>query len=251
MKQARSLHQRKNRYRERAFLVEGVRLFLDALDAEAVPQRVFVRESDSTDQLDHALSRLQAQQVPVHRCTENVINVVADTQTPQGIIAIFGFPDLPIVEPTDDPLILVLDGLKDPGNAGTLMRAALGAGVAVLLVSAGTVDPYSPKVVRAAMGAHFRLPLRQFDWSDIPGTLLDCADRYAADAGAPTSYDHVNWRDSCALIVGGEASGLSQEAHRIATRTVSIPLSGGLESLNVGVAGAVILFEAARQRRSQ
>jgi TrmH family RNA methyltransferase len=251
VKYARSLHVRKNRYRERSFLVEGVRLVLDALDAGAVPSRVYLREAFANDQVNDAVKRLATSQVPVHRCTDAVITAIADTQTPQGVVAVFPFPDLPARADLATPLLLVVDGLKDPGNLGTLMRAALGAGVTGLYLSPQTVDPYAPKVVRAAMGAHFRLPLLRFNWDDVPKIMLECANRHAAEACAKVAYDQVDWRQPSALMVGSEAVGLSKEARTLATRSVAIPLSGGLESLNAGIAGAVILFEAARQRRSQ
>ncbi len=251
VKYARSLHARKSRYRERAFLVEGVRLFSDALGSGAIPSHVFIDQTRIELDLMRALEGLDAQGTHVYPVDEGVIQAIADTQTPQGIVAVFGFPDLSIPIDTANPLLVIADGMKDPGNLGTLMRAALGAGVQGIFLSPETVDPYSPKVVRSAMGAHFRLPIRSFGWGTLPELLVDSAQRLAADARAQTAYDQINWTQSTVLVVGSETDGISEEARLYAPERISIPLEGGLESLNAAVAGAVILFEAARQRRMQ
>lgn len=197
------------------------------------------------------LETLTSHGIIVHPSTHRVIRAIADTETPQGIIAVFSFPELAIDFGAHQPLLIVADGLKDPGNLGTLMRAALGAGADALYFSAHTTDPFSPKVVRAAMGTHFRLPLRSFDWSNPPAELSLCEQIVTAEASAMNVYDAVDWRHSTALVVGSETEGISDEARDHATMSVSIPLAGGLESLNAAIAGAVILFEAARCRRTQ
>lgn len=251
VKHARSLKARKIRQRERAFLVEGVRLFLDALDANADPQRVFFDPDATPEPLLHQLEALDSRGIAVHPSSNRVIRGISDTETPQGIVAIFSVPHLEIDFRGRQPLLVVADGLKDPGNLGTLMRAALGAGVDALYFSANTTDPFSPKVVRAAMGTHFRLPLRFLDWSSPPDAISRCEQIVMAEASATKTYDAVNWRNSTVLVVGSETGGISGGARDRATMSVSIPLAGGLESLNAAIAGAVILFEAARCRRTQ
>ena len=180
-----------------------------------------------------------------------MINTVADTQTPQGIVAIFPIPDLEVSGGGAVPLFVVADGIKDPGNLGTLMRAALAAGVSAIFTSAETVDPFSPKVVRAGMGAHFRLPHQTVDWQSPPPLLTNCHLKVIAEANASTDYVEMDWTQSAVLIVGSETGGITEGARRFATSSTSIPLFGHVESLNAAVAGAVILFEAARQRRTQ
>ncbi len=251
VKYARSLHQRKNRYRERAFIVEGTRAFHDAIDSGASPQQVFFDTSRADPSTLALLEQLDTQGIRIHPTNETVISAVADTQTPQGLVAIFEFLDLELQPGSDPLLVVVADGIKDPGNLGTLMRAALGAGCHALFVSPETTDPYSPKVVRAGMGAHFRLPLRTVEWSAPPDVILGCAHRFAAEASGDANYDRVDWSEPSILIVGGETGGITKTARPWVSETVAIPLRGGLESLNAAVAGAVILFEAARQRRTQ
>ncbi len=124
VKYARSLHTRKHRRQERAFIVEGERLFLDALDADAIPLRVFVDLERVHDEVRETLEGL-SESVPVHPCSDAVIKAVADTQTPQGIVAIFPIPNQALSDSIAAPLFVIADGIKDPGNLGTLMRSAL------------------------------------------------------------------------------------------------------------------------------
>lgn len=251
VKFARSLKRRKVRSEERAFLVEGVRLFADALDAGATPSLLFISvdsEQPALRELAGTAHRRGARVVPV---TETVLSTLADTQTPQGIVGVFPFPDLePQIDTGTPPLFVIADGIRDPGNLGTLIRAALGAGAHALYVGPGTTDPFAPKVVRAGMGAHFRLPIHRWEWSAPDPRVARCDLRAAATAHASTDYDAVDWTTAACVIIGSEATGLSPAAREFASATIRIPLAGGLESLNAAMAGTVILFEAARQRRA-
>jgi TrmH family RNA methyltransferase len=130
-----------------------------------------------------------------------------------------------------------------------LIRAAAGAGVSATYVTPGTVDPYHPKVVRAAMGAHFRLPILPLDAAALAGIVARIPTRVVADAAARRTYDDVDWTGPSALVVGAEAEGAGTATRQVATDVVRIPLAREVESLNAAVAGAIILFEMARQRR--
>jgi TrmH family RNA methyltransferase len=251
VKFARSLAHRKVRHRERAFVVEGVRLFEDALSAGFRPLRLFFDPSRIENTLIQRLQTLSADDTLVHEVTPAVIAAIAETDSPQGIAAIFKFPDVPIVQGVDASLFVVADGIKDPGNLGTLLRSAAAAGAHAVFVSPRTTDPYAPKVIRAAMGAHFRLPIRSLDWDALDPMLGSCAQRLGAEAGQGVPYDTVDWRQPTALILGSEATGISDRAARQLSGYVTIPMHGEVESLNAAVAGAVIRFEAARQRRRQ
>ena len=141
------------------------------------------------------------------------------------------------------------DGIQDPGNLGALLRSAEAVGVAQVLCAGGTVDAYSPKVVRAAMGAHFRLAVEQdLGWEQVGEWLAFVDHVYAADAEAAMPYYAADWRQPSALIIGNEARGLSDEARALGGKPIGIPMRGRAESLNAAVAGSVILFEALRQR---
>ena len=170
----------------------------------------------------------------------------ANTQTPQGVLAVAPFVQLP----SRPGLCLIVDGLRDPGNLGTILRSAEAAGVGEVLLAPGSVDAYNPKVVRGAMGAHFRLPVAGLDWPAI-GEKVAGRPVWLADAQGETPYDAVDWTEPATLIVGGEAAGAGREAAELATGNISIPMAGGTESLNAAMAATAILFEAARQRRSR
>ena len=149
--------------------------------------------------------------------------------------------------------VFIPDGVRDPGNLGSMLRSALAAGVQALLLPRGAVDAYAPKVVRAAMGAHFHLPILSLAWDEIAG-LLDKTRHegdlrvYLADAAAGEPYFRCDLSRPLALIVGGEAEGAGEAARRLANTTLLIPMASGVESLNAAAAAAILLFEIARQR---
>jgi TrmH family RNA methyltransferase len=242
----RSLSRRDTRAAERAFVVEGLRAVRDGLLAGERPHLLLLRQDDRADLLLHELD--VAPDDPVLRRVEpRLFDKLSEVQAPQGVLAVFPWPEV-LVRDTATPLMLVLDRLRDPGNLGTLLRAAAGAGVTAVYLTPESVDPWNPKVVRAGMGAHFRLPLLAFD--DAAAGLRHALPlRAATAANAPVAYDAVDWTQPAALIIGGEAEGVSPELAAWASQAVAIPLAGNVESLNAAVAGSILLFEAARQRR--
>lgn len=242
----RSLSRRDTRAAERAFVVEGLRAVRDGLLAGERPRLLFLRQDDRADLLLKELD--VAPDDPVLRRVEpRLFDTLSEVQAPQGVLAVFPWPHVP--EPdTPTPLVLVLDRLRDPGNLGTLLRSAAGAGVSAVYLTAESVDPWNPKVVRAGMGAHFRLPLLPFEHA--AATLQqELPLRAATAANAPVAYDEIDWAQPAALIIGGEAEGVSPQLAAWASQEVAIPLAANVESLNAAVAGSILLFEAARQRR--
>jgi len=236
----------KERRGARSLVLEGVRLVADALDSGAELRLALYAPDQlgATPEGAALLDRL-AGRPNCLEATPGVVAAAADTQHPQGVVAAAAWPDL---EPQGG-VRLVLDAIQDPGNVGTLLRSAEAAGAGLVLCAPGTADPYSPKVVRAAMGAHFRLPiLADADWDAIGYELGGSALVYAADAGASMPYYAADWKQPAALIVGSEAHGVSAAGLALATHRINIPMLGRAESLNAGVAGSVILFEALRQR---
>jgi TrmH family RNA methyltransferase len=257
VKLARALSKRRDRQRERAFMLEGVRALGEAVAAGAMPRAIFIcrdllGEGEAQDRLLVALSELRegpAHNMRVLEVTPEVMKAVSETETPQGIAAIMAFPER-TPPTTGTPLIVIADGVRDPGNMGTLLRTALGAGATAVYTTPATVDLYNPKVVRAAMGAHFRLSLRaNVGWEALDELLADCDAVWGADADADLIYTDADWKRPAALIIGSEDRGITVEARARCTELLSIPLAANLESLNAAVAAAIILFEAARQRR--
>jgi TrmH family RNA methyltransferase len=244
---ARSLHRRAVRHREKRFIVEGVRLIEEMILAGQEPAFFFYTGEGSEDARAGALvEALASSGAEVVGVSEDVMRFMADTETPQGVLAVAPFPD---VVTQGSHLSLVLDGVRDPGNLGTILRSAEAAGVGLVITMHGTVDVFGPKVVRGGMGAHFRLSVRgDCSWREVMD-LLQERQVLVADPRGEQSYDEVDWSQPSALIVGGEARGPSAEARQRCDATVGIPMRAGVESLNVAVATSIILFEAARQLR--
>jgi TrmH family RNA methyltransferase len=247
VKYVRSLYRRRARYRERRFVIEGVRLVGEALRAGIVPALIFYSEGmDATPGGGELLGEAQKRGLTTFAVSERVMKAMADTVSPQGVLAVVPFVEL--APPPGPSLSLVVDGLRDPGNLGTILRSANAAGVEQVILAPGTVDPYNPKVVRGAMDAHFRLPIVALSWPEIAEALIG-VQILLADVRGKQDYYEVDWSQLSALIIGDEAHGASQEARELAAATITIPMHGGAESLNAAVAASVILFEAARQRR--
>jgi TrmH family RNA methyltransferase len=247
IRRARSLLRRKGRTEERAFLVEGVRAVRDIVAAGVRPTVVYIREDEDWHEW---VPRLQGG--PLRVVTADVLSSMSDVPHPQGVIAVVPMDALSTQPRHDvwrDDLILVADGVADPGNLGTLLRSAAGAGVTEVLVSPQSVDPFNPKVVRAAMGAHVLVSPRQAPLEDIASRISQLPLIVLADAQGHLVEEQIPWTQPCALIVGGEARGAGSVLASLANAYVRIPLARNLESLNAGVAGSHLLLEAARQRR--
>jgi TrmH family RNA methyltransferase len=249
IKEARKLQRRRDRYARGEVLIEGVRLVRDAWQAGATLRQVFftpelLEDQSATAELIEELAAAHVELVP---CSAAVFATLSETMTPQGIVATVTMPRVAL--PTKRTLTLLLDQVRDPGNAGTLLRSAAAVGVDVVIFGPETVDPFNEKVMRAGMGAHFRLPIRTLDrWEDAGEWFENDYPFYLADAAGEVEYDAIDWSAEATLVVGGEASGASEWARQRAVAIV-IPMEGATESLNAAVAGSVILFEAARQRR--
>jgi TrmH family RNA methyltransferase len=249
VKYVRSLHRRSVRHRERQFIVEGLRLVEEMKEAGHEPAFVFHTEAFADRPRGRVLvDTLRASKADVVVVSEHVMQAVADTKTPQGIVAVLPFPE---ISSHESSLILVLDRLRDPGNLGTILRSAEASGTQEVISVKGTVDVFSPKVVRAAMGAHFRLPiLYDCAWDEVEGELGG-RQIFVAQPAGKIAYYEVDWTRPSSLIVGEEAHGVGVAARRLATGSISIPMRATAESLNVAVAASIILFEAARQRARQ
>jgi TrmH family RNA methyltransferase len=245
IKYTRSLGRRRVRRREGRFAVEGTRLVEEATRAGLRPVfALYTQAWAETSAGEGVLPALSEAEEGCWLVSEAVLAACSDTQSPQGVLLV-----LPFVQIAPQPgLCLVLDQLRDPGNLGTILRSAKAAGVGEVMLTPGTVDPYSPKVVRGAMGAHFYLCVSSLAWPAIAKRLAGRA-VWLADMAGDAAYDAVDWVQPAALIVGGEAAGAGEEADRLASGRVTIPMASQVESLNAAMAATVILFEAARQRR--
>lgn len=234
---------RRFRYRERSFVTEGTRWLQEWLGHGAPLQRVFYT-SDWADTPQHR-PLLDALAAPAVLVSDDVMAAMSDTETPPGVLVQAPMPDL--LPPAQGSLYLLLDGVANPGNLGTMLRTAVAAGVDAVLLGPGCVDSYNPKVVRGGMGAHLRLPILQLDWPAIAQVVAHTS-VWLAEAGANTRYTTVNWTRPATLVIGNEARGPSVAARALVSDSITIPMAAETESLNAAVAAAIILFEAARQR---
>lgn len=236
----------RTRKKERLFVVEGVRLVEEALIANS-KTRLLLYEDNLGKRGMKLVDSFIDKGVQVKQVTPQVMNSVSDTETPQGILAVLSMKLLPVPEKLD--FMLILDGVRDPGNLGTMLRTASAAGVGLVYILAGSVDVYSPKVVRAAMGTHFQIPIRSGGWDQVRDYLKDKSMHvYLAEAGGGVSFNKVDLCESVAIIIGGEAEGAGETARGIADKIIHIPMPGTTESLNAAAAAAVLLFEVVRQR---
>jgi len=235
----------KERHEAQAFLAEGVRLVEEAF-AAAWPFRFVLYSDELSERGNKLIEKLANKKVEIEKVESGLLQSLSETETPQGIIAILNDSRIPIPESPD--FILIPDSIRDPGNLGTLLRSADAAGVQAVWIPPETTDAFAPKVIRAGMGAHFRLPIQTLTWDKIhEGTRG--LHVYLADMNGQSCWE-TDFRRPLALIIGGEAEGARNEARKLANASVKIPMAGGAESLNAAVAGSVLIFEVTRQRKT-
>lgn len=249
---ARKLMKRGIRDARREFLVEGAMGVEQALQNGGRMIALFVDESgNNIAELSRAA---RARKVPVMEVAEPVMRAIASTATPPGLVAVCEFVDWGAADLLRRKLslVVVLAGVRDPGNAGTIVRSCAAIGVDALFLGDTTVDIYNPKFVRATAGSMFNLPFARN--VEIPWLLEELGkgalNRIAADPKGDVVYDQVDLNVPTAFILGNEARGVAPGVAEACDALVSIPMTDAVESLNVGMAATVLLFEAARQRRA-
>jgi RNA methyltransferase, TrmH family len=236
----------KERREAGAFLAEGVRLVEDALAAGWQFQYVLF-SADASKRGKKLIEQIIASGVETEEVVPDILRSTGETETSQGIVAVLKLPANDCVQIGALDFVLIPDQIRDPGNLGTLIRSAAAAGAQAVFIPPETTDPFAPKVVRAGMGAHFRVQVCSLGWDEIQPRLAGLT-TYLAGADGKTSCWQADFRSPLALIVGGEADGASEPARNLAKTVVNIPMPGKIESLNAGVAGAVLMFEVVRQR---
>lgn len=235
----------RSRKTEAVFVAEGVRLIEEAanvhwpMDFILFDQTLSERGLALIDQIE------KEQRCDVFEVTPNLMAEISDTETPQGILAVLQERYLPL---PDQPAFLILaDQVRDPGNMGTLLRTAEAAGADGVLLTPGTVDAFSPKVVRSGMGAHFHLPIYALPWEEIT-PLIKSLPVFLASAEDGIPLWEADFKQPCVLLIGGEAFGATPMGEELATNRVTIPMSGRAESLNAAIAAGILIAEVLRQR---
>jgi TrmH family RNA methyltransferase len=233
------------------FVIEGLKMFEEARDLQLL-KKAYVSESfyqerlterpDFFDQLDYEI------------VADAVFKEVSETKTPQGILGTVEQAEYNLEDMVNAPdsCLLLLEDIRDPGNLGTMIRTAEGAGITGIIFGDSTVDIYNPKVIRATMGSIYRVPFYMAPdfYETIDKVKAHGITIFAAHLmGIP--YDtEGSFRGRCAFLIGNEANGLSERASNAADTRIKIPMAGKVESLNAAVAAAILMYEAARQRRS-
>ncbi len=242
---------KKLRDSEKVFLIEGPRMFREVPKSsllEIYATRSFMEKEEESVKEKAASSGIMPEFL-----SDAVFEYVSDTKTPQGILCVVRQTEKSLGEVTggDNPLLLVLDNIQDPGNLGTILRTAEGAGITGIIMSGDCADVYNPKTIRSTMGSIYRMPfvyvkelteiIRRLQQEDF------CF--FAAHLEGSSSYDEVCYRGKSAFLIGNEGNGLKKEVAECADQYIKIPMCGQVESLNAAVAASVLMFEAARQRR--
>ena len=246
--------ERRFRARERAYVVEGARWMRELVAAQLTPRALFATTAWLESNEGRALPAALGAAVPV---SDAIMAAMSDTETAPGVLAVL--PIDPRPWPHAPTLLVILDAVGNPGNLGTILRAASAAGADGVLLGPGCVDPWNPKAVRGSMGALLRLPLRSASWEEIgeeigaetgeeSGGSAAGLDVWLAAATGGEAYTTVDWRRPSAILIGGEAHGAGAAAQALAGGRVTIPMRDATESLNAALAAGIILFEAARQR---
>lgn len=227
------------------FVVEGIRLVEEAV-AAGWQSHLCLYTPDQSERGAALLDELRTAGTQVEPVAEHVMKAVSDTQSPQGVLLVIEQHTLPL--PQNLQQLLVLDHIQDPGNAGTLLRTAAAAGFDAVLLTEGSVDPFSPKVLRAGMGAHFRLPVAMLAAQEV---VELCRSReitlWTASVHGGQSCFQADLRSALAIVIGSEAHGVGDPL-QVVSHKLHIPMPGGGESLNAAAAGAVLMFETVRQR---
>lgn len=245
------------------FLVEGIRMFREAPFSQV--KEVYMTESffgkyASEDCVVRFKAYMTYDGVPVKKdgpfvtlVSDECMQKMCDTVTPQGVMAVVQCNKYDVKEMLtgEDAFILMIENVQDPGNLGTMIRTAEAAGVTGVIMSHGTVDVYSPKVIRSTMGAIYRMPVAYVP--DMP-SQVDAMKRlginvYAACLDGAVDYTEPDYSGRCAIVIGNEGNGLTREAVDSATGGIFIPMAGNVESLNASISAAVLMYEVSRQRR--
>jgi TrmH family RNA methyltransferase len=243
---ARDLRRRKAREKQSLFSAEGVRTVEELLRSPLrVRGALFTNRLSDTPRGSELHTALQQQGIELLEVSDEEFVTAAETESPQGILAIAEIPDttLDTLRLAERVRLVVLDGVQDPGNAGTITRTAAALGATALIAMPGTVDLWNAKVVRSGMGASFHMPVLAAGWAELASfTQAHSVSVWGADA-AGVPLESVRAPARLALVVGNEGAGLSAEARQSADTLVALPIGSTVESLNVAVATGILLYQ--------
>ncbi len=237
----------KERKKQKAFVVEGIKMF------EEAPREQVLQVYVSSGFLENEEHRRILEGCRYEEVSDTVFKNVSDTQTPQGILAVIRMPEYSYEQLLEGERthLLILEGIQDPGNLGTMLRTGEGAGITGVIMSRTTVDLFNPKTIRSTMGSIYRVPFLVAE--ELGETLkrlkADGVCLYAAHLQGTAPYDAFDYRKPCGFLIGNEGNGLTDATAGMADSYIRIPMQGQVESLNAAVSAALLMYECSRQRR--
>ncbi len=239
------------RREEGVFLAEGFKMCEEAPERDV--REIYITQEALEKAGTQPALREKLERIGYETVSSEVFRKMSDTRTPQGILCVVKRQetDLERLLAAENPLLIVLEDLQDPGNLGTIVRTGEGAGVTGIVMSARTVDIYNPKTIRATMGSIYRVPFVCAE--NLCGAVERMREKgirvYAAHLAGENYYDNLNFRQGTAFLIGNEGNGLSRELTERADSLLKIPMEGSVESLNAAVSAALMMYEAHRQRK--
>lgn len=257
----------RERRKDKVFVVEGAKMYLEApaewilevyvaqgfLEKHGTNGKVSGKVADVDAEFEQKLSD-KLILTGYEAVSDDVFAKMSDTQSPQGILAVIKQPEHKLNQllTNENPLLVVLENLQDPGNLGTIVRTGEGAGITGVIMSDATVDIYNPKVIRSTMGSIYRVPfVYEKDLVAVLESLHAAGVKtYAAHLKGLDYYDSFSFQEPTAFLIGNEGNGLSKELADCAASYLKIPMEGEVESLNAAIATSLLVYEAHRQRRS-
>lgn len=252
IKEIKSLYRRKERWKSKLFIIEGIKIIDEAILNKITLRNVIYTDKllSTNDGMDF-FQKIQNLNNIVY-VPENIFSEISDTENPQGVIGIAEFKtnDIEDIFNINNPLLLYLDGVQDPGNMGTIIRTGDAFKITGIILGDGCVDPYNPKVIRATMGSIFRIPLYCIkDILPYVSRLIDNNIKIHSTSleGSIPVYD-ANFMEGSLIIIGNESKGVDMRLLDISEKLIKIPMPGEAESLNAGVAASIIMYEAMKQR---
>lgn len=251
IKDIKLLYNKKDRWNEHCFFIEGTRSVEQCINTMSQIRYIVYSSELLNEDGESLLSRAEKENYKIYKISKELFKMISDTDNPQGILAVVEFKEHSLGDTLKESnFFIVLDRVQDPGNMGTIIRTADAFGANAVIVTSGCVDVYNPKTVRSTMGSILQIPIVHIkdikqaleelkaENINVIATSLD-TDKY--------SYD-IDFKEDCALVIGNEANGILDEVVALSDQRVKIPMAGQAESLNAGVASAVIMYEALRQR---
>ncbi len=247
LKDIKKLQTKKYRQDKKLFIIEGLRFVEELVSSNFDIKYLFV-EDNYIEKFSNIINQCMAKEnIDVIKVDNKLLSYISNTKNPQGILAVVEMKQN--ILPTRKGLYVLLDRIQDPGNMGTIIRTSHAAGVAGVIITKGSVDLYNDKTLRSTMGSVFKIPIiNDFDIEELMDFKKDGFKLVVSSLDTEYNFYDVNYEDNVILAIGNEANGLCDEVIDMADIKVKIPMPGGAESLNAGVAGSIMIYEMLRQK---